>query len=123
MKLFYTYFLIFTFVTRPLFSVANYAYYALNIDYIIETYCINTDKPELACNGKCHLAKQLQNSNDNTQTNNVKLLSETFLPVFFQNNALVNFPILEILELQNDIFPISLYRFDVNSNVFKPPIV
>jgi hypothetical protein len=35
------------------------AYFELNIDYIIETYCVNKEKPQLQCNGKCHLAKQL----------------------------------------------------------------
>ncbi len=39
--------------------VGNVLYYQLNIDYIIETYCVNKEKPELQCNGKCHLAKQL----------------------------------------------------------------
>ena len=39
--------------------MGQYSYYQLNIDYIIETYCVNKDKPVLQCNGKCHLSKQL----------------------------------------------------------------
>jgi|LakMenEpi03Aug12_release.lakeMendotaPanAssembly.Ray.scaffolds.fasta_scaffold722501_1 hypothetical protein len=34
--------------------------YLLNRDYIAKILCINRDKPEMKCNGKCHLAKQLK---------------------------------------------------------------
>ncbi|UOQ78013.1 hypothetical protein MUN84_05160 [Hymenobacter sp. 5516J-16] len=32
----------------------------LNQDYIARVLCINRDKPQLKCNGKCHLRKQLK---------------------------------------------------------------
>ena len=32
----------------------------LNRDYVARVLCINRDKPQLHCNGKCHLAKQLR---------------------------------------------------------------
>lgn len=34
--------------------------YLLNKEYIAKVLCINRDKPEMHCNGKCHLAKQLK---------------------------------------------------------------
>ena len=34
--------------------------YLLNKDYIAKVLCVNRDKPEMKCNGKCHLAKQLK---------------------------------------------------------------
>lgn len=34
--------------------------YEVNTAYIIENFCENTDKPELKCNGKCHLMKQIK---------------------------------------------------------------
>ena len=33
--------------------------YELNIEVITEAFCVNKAKPELKCNGKCHLAEQL----------------------------------------------------------------
>lgn len=33
--------------------------YELNIEAITEAFCVNKEKPELKCNGKCHLAQQL----------------------------------------------------------------
>lgn len=62
------------------------AYFELNIDYIIETYCINKDKPQLNCDGKCFLAKQLNLQTDENKETKPYLasFSEAFLPVFFQ---------------------------------------
>jgi len=79
--------LLLSFALRPFFFVGQVIYYQLNIDYIIETYCINTDKPELKCNGKCHLSKQLkltanEKSKDNSNTNTI---FEAFYPLYFQN--------------------------------------
>jgi len=68
--------------------VGNVLYYQLNIDYIIETYCINKDQPELQCNGKCHLAKQLQITNKapSDEQSSYNLVYEAFYPLFFQNS-------------------------------------
>jgi hypothetical protein len=32
----------------------------LNRDYVARVLCVNRDKPQMHCNGKCHLAKQLR---------------------------------------------------------------
>jgi len=41
-------------------NVSKLAWYELNKDFITEWFCVNKDKPELHCQGKCHLKKQLQ---------------------------------------------------------------
>ncbi len=33
--------------------------YVVNYDYIVNVLCVNKDKPEMKCNGKCHLSKEL----------------------------------------------------------------
>ena len=38
--------------------------YEVNTSYITEKFCENTDTPELECNGKCHLKKQIKASTD-----------------------------------------------------------
>ncbi len=38
--------------------------YQANKEYIMEFLCINRDKPELECEGKCHLAKNLKKQED-----------------------------------------------------------
>jgi len=48
-------------LVRPIWSVVEYIF---NYDYIVETLCENRDKPELQCNGKCYLAKELSDTSD-----------------------------------------------------------
>lgn len=36
------------------------AYFKIEQKEITEKYCVNKDKPEMHCNGKCHLKEQLQ---------------------------------------------------------------
>ncbi|SHG55519.1 hypothetical protein [Winogradskyella jejuensis] len=45
-----------TMLFKPFWPVVDYA---ANYDYIIKVLCENKDKPELKCNGKCYLSKQL----------------------------------------------------------------
>jgi len=77
--------LFFLFALRPAYNVGYVLYYELNIDYIINTYCINKEKPQLQCNGKCHLMKQL---NIDTSTSSEDQLAfqivEAFFPLYFQ---------------------------------------
>lgn len=44
-----------------------YFVYKINIKEIIENYCINRDKPELECDGKCYLKKQLEKQEESHQ--------------------------------------------------------
>ena len=41
--------------------------YQLNKARITELYCVNKAKPELRCNGKCHLASQLRKADGGDQ--------------------------------------------------------
>ncbi|MDQ1098566.1 MULTISPECIES: hypothetical protein [Chryseobacterium] len=61
MKFFCSIFLIFYMVFRPLIPLAEYA---VNYRYIAEVLCINKAKPELHCNGKCYLSKELAKNSD-----------------------------------------------------------
>ena len=47
---------------RPVFPVVDYI---VNYDYISKVLCENKAKPELKCNGKCHLMKELAKESEN----------------------------------------------------------
>lgn len=51
----------FIFLFKPVFPVVEYA---VNYDYIANVLCINKAKPELKCNGKCHLMQELAKASD-----------------------------------------------------------
>lgn len=51
---------------RPVMPVFEYV---VNQDYIAEYLCVNKDKPMLNCNGKCYLAKMLQEEQEEKKQN------------------------------------------------------
>jgi len=50
---------------KPVFPVVEYV---LDYDYVVNVLCENKAKPELACNGKCHLMKELAKASDTEKT-------------------------------------------------------
>ena len=116
--------LIIAFAARPVYYIGCISYYELNIDYIINTYCVNTDKPELKCNGKCHLKTQLNLASTTTGSSDaILLISESFYPVYFQEKA--DFFLIDFIQYSHskiDIAYSNLYHFNFISKALKPPI-
>lgn len=48
-------------LVKPIFPVFDYI---VNYDYISKELCVNKAKPELKCNGKCHLMKELAKASE-----------------------------------------------------------
>jgi hypothetical protein len=55
-------FLSLSILARPVLPVFEYV---IDYGYISTQLCINKDKPELHCNGKCHLMKKLAAASEN----------------------------------------------------------
>lgn len=47
-------------MAKDITSLSWNIWYVANKEYVAKELCINKAKPQLKCNGKCHLAKQLQ---------------------------------------------------------------
>ena len=69
-------------------EISTVLYYQLNIDYIVENYCVNKERPALKCDGKCYLSKQLQtiDASDNSKNKEGLAVFESFIPLFYQEN-------------------------------------
>jgi hypothetical protein len=57
--------------------------YKINFSYVANVLCENRDKPEMHCNGKCHLRKQLEK--DQQQENNGTSGKEKFEVVYIDD--------------------------------------
>ncbi len=69
--------------------------YWMNRDYIAAELCENKDRPELECNGKCHLKKEIESQSEDQnegQEVSTRLMVEFFEPesVFELRNFVVN---------------------------------
>jgi len=54
--------MLFVFVCSTFTNFLPYINYKINYEYISKVLCINKSNPDLKCNGKCHLQKELKKS-------------------------------------------------------------
>jgi len=101
------------------------AYYHANKAYIARVLCVNRDKPELHCDGKCYLAKKLkeqQDKQDKETTERVQNLP--VLQLFCQANPFFQFVPASVLQLSGRLpeyqFPSYLAP---SMGFFRPPRV
>ena len=100
--------------------------YAAFYDYIKNELCVNREKPELKCNGKCYLMKKLAEASDSdSEKGNEKnhSLATEYSIVYFQE---INSYISPFLKEQNEKVESpynKLYKFDYMGFVFHPPLV
>jgi len=105
-----------------MYYVGYVAYFQLNIDYIVDTYCVNKEVPELQCNGKCHLAKQLSVVPVKSNSKYANLV-EAFYPLYYhQFQKIVLNPILTQRSKLSFYYQLKDYNSYLN-NSFKPPQV
>ena len=96
--------------------------YVVNYDYISTVLCINQDKPELECNGKCALMKSIEKSTQE-EHNEQGVVKSEFQLLYHQNNQdlLVNSNLatqkkVVILSTENN------YSYNTVSSLLRPPI-
>ncbi len=76
---------------RPIFP---YIEYLVNKEYIATVLCINKDKPEMHCNGKCHLTKQLKKASEDENN------SPSDLPKQYNKTDDISLHILNLIHFQ-----------------------
>ncbi|MFN8431548.1 MAG: hypothetical protein U0V04_16330 [Spirosomataceae bacterium] len=52
---------------KLLMAPAIFLDYQLRKDFIVRNYCINKNRPEMNCDGKCYLAKQIKKAQENDE--------------------------------------------------------
>lgn len=111
------------FLIKPVIPVLEYV---VNYEYIANELCVNKDKPELKCNGKCHLKKELakvseeekpQSQDKKNQTSEIEVLylyyvaDYNFSPTFCFSQNNINF------------YYLNLYKGVCTNSTFHPPVL
>lgn len=98
----------------------TYTYYKLDPLGFIERLCVNIDKPELQCNGKCHLNKISKSQNNEQKTpetlidfKDILLYASSYTRFEFLNQSIIKKELLE--------HPQNLYSFSSTYDYFHPP--
>ena len=63
------------------------ASFTMNQKYIIDNFCINTDKPMMNCDGKCYLATKLKEEQERQENTPALTFNQDF-GVYISNSAL-----------------------------------
>lgn len=99
--------------------------YAVNYNFISKNLCENKKKPELLCNGKCYLKKEIaKTATDQSKTDsriNISALADTFIineTFAFSSN---DFNTIENLRINSEFS--TSYNFSLFSKIFHPPLV
>ncbi|MFN8258360.1 MAG: hypothetical protein U0W24_21905 [Bacteroidales bacterium] len=107
------------YLCRP---VMPFIEYALFKDYIAKNLCINRNKPESKCNGKCHLAKQikLNNETDNSREGNSnKKVQGQYINEFL--TALTNLPEIAEKNIYKNNYSQTKETIEIVLAFFVPP--
>ena len=101
--------------------IQPYVEYILNQNYIAEFLCVNKDKPQLQCNGKCFLMKEIEKQKDGDPISSLRISLENY-PIGFVNVYKIQ-PVKLFIVLKERLnTPYQeLYSFNFNCNAFQPP--
>ncbi len=112
------------FLIKPILPVLDYV---INYDYIVKELCENKAKPELKCNGKCHLMKEMAKAAEAEKplNSNKKDNSKHEIEVLFYQN--ISSLVTEQIYFQNTTsssdYYSNLYFHMDGSSVFHPPTI
>lgn len=113
---------IFIMLFKPIFPLAEYA---ANYEYISKVLCINKEKPQLKCNGKCHLMQELAKAADTgkpASPNDKKHQVET--EWYFDTSSKIELPdFLAIFHPKQLTFYSNLYSNLHTALFFHPPSI
>lgn len=88
---------------------------------MIARYCVNVDKPELNCNGNCHLKTEIEKSLEFPEDNNLALKAQfTELPVLLAEHLVLDFPQLKEIGEVGLVYQ-NHYSFKLVNQIFRPP--
>ncbi len=121
MRNFSAIFLVLLYFTAMLKPVTPLIEYAVNKDYLTKVFCINKEKPEMHCEAKCYLKKQLIKASEKEHENNKPItinfndypiaLIQLYDTDFMINSSIVKMP----------GFYLDCYFSDFHYEVFHPP--
>lgn len=109
-------------VFRPLIPLAEYA---VNYNYIVTTLCVNKSKPQLHCNGKCYLSKELAKTNADTESfpfNKIKNSGQKILDMYILPEIAEIIHNGEIIIFHANSIYETAYSFLFLKHIFKPPV-
>lgn len=111
----------FLLLAKPILPVLDYW---VNYKYIANELCENQDKPELECNGKCHLKKELAKAatEESSTSKDKKQVSKQEIQIlFYQETFQLESKKTLIVSTETPTYYFNNYFHLNSSQIFHPP--
>ncbi|SDN10446.1 hypothetical protein SAMN05421820_106176 [Pedobacter steynii] len=96
--------------------------FKMNQDYIANALCENKDKPQMHCNGRCVLAKKLQQAEQNEEKQRAQSQEKANVLFFCKLNRLkVAECLLSLQRREFNPFYLHFKPSSFSNDIFKPP--
>lgn len=130
MRILKSFFLVSLILSKVIYSAFWQMNFYLNQKEIAAIECENKDRPEMNCNGKCYLAKQLEKADNELadkkekQEHSISILKLVETSVFVENWKLkFEVPAFNIEEELASYYYSSSYNLLLKSDIFHPPTI
>ena len=111
--------LIFTTLAANFSQLFVYAGFEMNENYIVSELCINRDKPQLQCNGKCYLMKKLKQAEQKEKSRDRENQRSLFQVGVVVEKLSFSPYVMQIAEEYQSEIPFRLPEFA--ADIFQPP--
>lgn len=109
-------------LAKPFWPVVEYM---VNYDYIVNVLCENKDRPEMQCNGKCHLSKELAKEADADEKNPLNSkMAKTEIPqiIIFEDISDFLFASFNAIDTKEKTFYRPIFHAELfTSKILHPP--
>jgi len=106
-------------MAQSFYSATIYIWFQVNRSYITKAFCVNISRPEMKCGGKCYLAKQLQQAEENNPPQQLKEWLETAPFLVSMDTHIPEAPATRPV---NPVFAYQEYMHIHSSGIFRPPL-
>ncbi len=111
----------FLLLAKPILPILDYW---VNYKYIANKLCENQDKPEMECNGKCHLKKELAKAatEESSTSKDKKQVSKQEIEIlFYQETFLFESKNTPVVFIKTPTYYFNNYFHLNSSQIFHPP--
>jgi len=108
---------------QPLTKVGLFVSFILNQETIANTLCIQKEVNDNACQGKCHLAKQLKQAEEQEQKNNSGSQKKQEESLYYLSWAVVPVLFFTVGYISSEkVYPVPNYMLSSYlATIFQPP--
>ena len=113
------YLLIVSLVSANFSRLFVYAGFELNKEYIAAKLCVNRDKPQMHCNGKCYFMKKIKQAEQKENADSRQAQKNLFQEAFYQqpNQFIFHTVLLSVTPIPNQ----RVHLPEQVSSIFQPP--